>query len=162
MNKLYRSQTDKMIAGVCGGLGHYLNIDVTLVRLFFLLLAVAGGGTGFVLYLVLWILLPYPEAGDMGSTDTIRSGADEIAAEARKLGSSVRNATGSQNQQAGLIVGLGLILLGFIILVDKLNIWWLHWLNFGTLWPLALIAGGAVLLARHSKENLDRGTGHEA
>jgi phage shock protein C len=52
--KLYRSRSTRMIAGVCGGLADYFNIDATLVRVLFLLLAVFGG-TGLVIYLVMCI-----------------------------------------------------------------------------------------------------------
>ena len=55
--KLYRSQTQHMIAGVCGGLAEYFNLDATLVRVLFLLLAVFGG-TGLVIYVVMWIIVP--------------------------------------------------------------------------------------------------------
>ena len=55
--KLYRSRSQRMIAGVCGGLADYFNIDATLVRVLFLLLAVFGG-TGLVIYIVLWVIVP--------------------------------------------------------------------------------------------------------
>ena len=55
--KLYRSQTQHMIAGVCGGLAEYFNIDATVMRVLFLILAVFGG-SGVVIYLVMWILVP--------------------------------------------------------------------------------------------------------
>jgi len=55
--KLYRSQTQRMLAGVCGGLAEYFNIDVTVMRVLFLILAVFGG-SGLVLYLVMWIVVP--------------------------------------------------------------------------------------------------------
>ena len=55
--KLVRSQTDSWLAGVCGGLGEYLNIDPTLVRLFFVLLALTGGH-GVLLYLILCVIMP--------------------------------------------------------------------------------------------------------
>jgi phage shock protein C len=55
--KLYRSQTQRMLAGVCGGLAEYFNIDATVIRVLFLILAVFGG-SGLVLYLVLWIVVP--------------------------------------------------------------------------------------------------------
>ena len=57
--KLYRSRNDSRIAGVCGGLGEYLDIDPTLVRLIFVLLALTGGH-GVLLYIILWLLVPYP------------------------------------------------------------------------------------------------------
>ena len=55
--KLYRSKKNRMIAGVCGGLGDYFNIDPTLVRLLFVLVGLAVGG-GFLLYLLLWLIMP--------------------------------------------------------------------------------------------------------
>jgi len=55
--KLYRSRSQRMIAGVCGGLADYFNIDATLVRVLFLLLAVFGG-TGLVIYIVMWLIVP--------------------------------------------------------------------------------------------------------
>ena len=55
--KLYRSKKNRMIAGVCGGLGDYFNIDPTLVRLLFVLIGLAVGG-GFLLYLLLWLIMP--------------------------------------------------------------------------------------------------------
>jgi phage shock protein C len=55
--KLYRSRSQRMIAGVCGGLADYFNIDATLVRVLFLLLAVFGG-TGLVIYIVMWVIVP--------------------------------------------------------------------------------------------------------
>jgi phage shock protein C len=57
--KLYRSRTDSRIAGVCGGLGEYLDVDPTLVRLIFVLLALTGGH-GVLLYIILWLIVPYP------------------------------------------------------------------------------------------------------
>lgn len=62
--KLYRSRTDKMVAGVCGGLGKYLSIDPTLIRLIFALLVFFGVGSGLLVYVVLMIIVPLePEAG---------------------------------------------------------------------------------------------------
>lgn len=56
--KLRRSRTDKMVAGVCGGLGKYLEIDSTVVRLAFVLLLIFAG-TGVLLYLIMWLIMPY-------------------------------------------------------------------------------------------------------
>jgi phage shock protein PspC (stress-responsive transcriptional regulator) len=56
--KLYRSQTDKMIGGVCGGLAEYFQIDSTLIRLIFVLLALVGVSSGFWIYLVMLIVVP--------------------------------------------------------------------------------------------------------
>jgi phage shock protein C len=56
--KLYRSQTDKMIAGVCGGIAEYFGIDSTLVRLGWVLFTFAGG-SGILAYIIAWIIMPY-------------------------------------------------------------------------------------------------------
>ena len=57
MKKLYLSSTDKKIAGVCGGLGEYLGVDSTVIRIIFLILAL-GFGTGLLAYLIIWIVAP--------------------------------------------------------------------------------------------------------
>jgi phage shock protein C len=55
--KLYRSKTNRQLAGVCGGLAEYFNLDATLIRVLFVLLAVLGG-SGVVLYVAMWIIVP--------------------------------------------------------------------------------------------------------
>jgi phage shock protein C len=55
--KLYRSRTDRMMAGVCGGLAQYFNTDATLIRVLFVLLTVLGGA-GPLIYLAMWIIVP--------------------------------------------------------------------------------------------------------
>jgi phage shock protein C len=55
--KLYRSKTDRKLAGICGGLAQYFNIDATLIRVLFIVLAVLGG-SGLILYVAMWIIVP--------------------------------------------------------------------------------------------------------
>jgi phage shock protein C len=55
--KLYRSKTNRQLAGVCGGLAEYFSLDVTLIRVLFVLLAVLGG-SGLVIYIAMWIIVP--------------------------------------------------------------------------------------------------------
>jgi phage shock protein C len=55
--KLYRSKTDRMLAGVCGGLAEFFNTDATLIRVLFVLLTVLGGA-GPIIYLAMWIIVP--------------------------------------------------------------------------------------------------------
>ena len=61
--KLYRSRTDPMIAGVCSGLGKYLGIDPTLIRLAFVLLLLFGIGSGLLVYLAMMLLVPLEPEG---------------------------------------------------------------------------------------------------
>lgn len=56
--KLFKSSTDKHIMGVCGGLAEFFNIDPTIVRVIFVVLLMAGS-SGFWLYIVLGLVLPY-------------------------------------------------------------------------------------------------------
>jgi phage shock protein C len=56
-HKLYRSENEKMIAGVCGGLAEFFGLDVSLVRLVAVLLALLGGH-GILVYAILWIVVP--------------------------------------------------------------------------------------------------------
>jgi phage shock protein C len=62
VKRLYRSREERMLAGVCGGLGNYFAVDPTLVRVLFVLFGLVAGG-GLLAYLILWILIPLePEA----------------------------------------------------------------------------------------------------
>ncbi len=57
--RLYRSNRDVMLAGVCGGLAEYFNLDPTIIRLLFVLLAIATAGFPMLLaYFILWVIVP--------------------------------------------------------------------------------------------------------
>jgi len=118
---LRRSRTNKVIAGVCGGVGRYLGVDPVLIRIAFVVLAIAGGG-GFLLYIVAWILMPEEGPGeDLGETQP------------------------SSGESARLIVGATLIALGVILLLG------LSLPRIGKyLWPLALIAVGVAVIVQTS------------
>lgn len=57
--KLSRSGSDKVVAGVCGGLAEWLGWDVTLVRLIYVLISIFSAGfPGFIVYVILWVIMP--------------------------------------------------------------------------------------------------------
>jgi phage shock protein C len=58
-----RSRTNRRLAGVCGGIAEYFNVDPTLVRVGFVLGTLFTGGTGFLAYIVLWIVMPAAPPG---------------------------------------------------------------------------------------------------
>ena len=58
MKKLYLSDTDRKIGGVCGGLGEYFDKDPTLIRIIFILLALLSFGLGIIAYILIWIIVP--------------------------------------------------------------------------------------------------------
>lgn len=124
--KLYRSETNRMVAGVCGGLAQYLNIDVTLVRLFYVLLTLAGG-SGVLLYIIMAIVMPSEGQGAPGSPGAFTQ-------------------PGAGNNQGAIVIGAALLLLGMFFLVQTTLGAWIPWLEFRALWPLLLIATGVAVL----------------
>jgi len=65
MKQLYRSIQERMLGGVCGGLGKYFDIDPTVIRFFWVVVTVLSAGTGILVYLLAWIIIPEEEtAGD--------------------------------------------------------------------------------------------------
>lgn len=64
--RLYRSRTNRSIAGVCGGIGEYFNIDPVLVRLLFIGFLLAGG-SAILAYLLMWIVIPNEPVGNINS-----------------------------------------------------------------------------------------------
>ena len=66
--RFYRSRNQKIIAGVCGGLAEYFNLDPTWIRLAFILLSLLGVGLFVIVYLVFWIIVPLAPPSSTGST----------------------------------------------------------------------------------------------
>lgn len=58
MKKLYRSKRDRVIAGVCGGLGEYFDIDPTIVRLLWVFFTIFGIFPGIIAYIIAWVIIP--------------------------------------------------------------------------------------------------------
>lgn len=124
--KLMRSRDDRVIAGVCGGLGEYLGVDAVLVRIAALILLFAGGA-GFVLYVIGWIVMPEKPV-------TLTDG-EAAAAPA---------ATGERTSGA-LVLGLVFVALGAFFLIDNAFPDFLSW-NY--IWPVALIGVGLAVILR--------------
>lgn len=64
MKRFYRSTTDRKIAGICGGLGEYFNVDPVIFRILFVILLLPGGLPGFIPYVIIWLLVPYKPRGN--------------------------------------------------------------------------------------------------
>ncbi len=56
--RLYRSGKDKLLGGVCGGIGEYFDVDPVIIRLIWVVLAIASLGTAILVYLILWVIIP--------------------------------------------------------------------------------------------------------
>ena len=149
---LYRSESDQMLGGVCGGLGDYLSLDPTLVRLFFALLFF-GSGIGLLAYLALWIIMPNQSSAHVSKSfeENLKDSGENFSERIQTVGEEFGNAVRSPNPQAGVIIGIALIALGGVLFVENLNIYWLRWMSFDILWPVLLIIGGIVVLQRRTQ-----------
>lgn len=132
-NRLYRSNRDKVIGGVAGGLGDYLNIDPVIIRVLFVLLAIFGG-SGVLVYIILWIAIPAEIVG----FDTL-AGKKKPASES---GDNAVNYT-SRRKNTSMIVGIIMIVLGLVLLIDHL----VPVYNITNLWPLLIILAGVLLIS---------------
>jgi phage shock protein PspC (stress-responsive transcriptional regulator) len=145
-NRLMRSKTDVMIGGVCGGLGQYFKIDPTLIRLAFVLLTLAGG-SGVLIYFLLWIVIPREDLADTAQA----MNGEEFGRRANLMGQEMQQIVSQPNTRTVKFIGGALVVLGVIYLIQNLHIPWLEWFNSQLLWPILIIAVGALLLARAFK-----------
>ena len=83
--KLYRSKKDKMIAGICGGIAEYFDVDSTLIRLLTVIFILLGGA-GFVVYIIAWIIIPEtPEKVSDDKFDKREEPKEKIKKEAEEV-----------------------------------------------------------------------------
>jgi phage shock protein C len=117
---LRRSSTDSVIGGVAGGLGHYFALDPVLVRIAFVLLVLAGG-SGILLYIVLWIVIPEatPE--------------EDVVAR-----------PGKGFEASGLLLGGAMVAIGTFILLRRI----IPWFDGQVMWAVLLISLGAFIVLR--------------
>jgi phage shock protein C len=147
----YRDKSGGMIAGVCAGLADYFGVSPTILRLGFVLLALAGG-PGVMIYLVLWLILPEKATLGTRQGDTVQQNARDIGAEARSFGRELQGMLGGKGETAQApskrVLWLGgiLILVGLISLGRSLG--WFGWFREDLAWALALILAGGVMLYR--------------
>lgn len=160
MKSLHRSSTEKVIGGVCGGLAEYLRIDPLIVRILFVVLAM-NTGIGLVAYVIMWVLVPASDAKDLSQEEIVRKNVEEIGERARELGTEARQAFGRQSGRGKwpsggdssnrlIIGGFALVAIGLLILLGNFGLLW--WLRLGKLWPLVLIAVGAVILLNNVRQ----------
>jgi phage shock protein C len=112
-----------------------------------------GQGAGFLIYLVLWVLLPVEGGTEPSSTHA----GDRLTEGMKGVGEDLRQISQTPHPQAGLWVGGGLIVLGGLLFLERLgeNLglgWLTAWLNWSTLWPVLLIAVGVALIVRGARK----------
>jgi phage shock protein C len=122
--QLRRSRTDRMLFGVCGGIGRHLGIDPVVVRVAFVLLA-AFGGSGIIAYLIAFVVIPEEPVGAVGEVAPTRPRPDVAS-----------------------LIGFGLVALGAVSLANR----YLPWLG-DLMTPLALIGAGVLILTATVRRN---------
>jgi len=133
-DRLYRSTTDKVIGGVSGGLGDYLNIDPVIIRIAFVLLAVFGG-SGVLVYIIMWIVIP-EQKYNFGTK------VDETVNTDEEGNPVVDPAAANRRKNTSLIAGIALIAFGLLFLLDRL----IPLYNLWDFWPLLLVVAGVLLI----------------
>ncbi|HEY7625226.1 MAG TPA: PspC domain-containing protein [Candidatus Limnocylindria bacterium] len=149
-HRLERSATNRVIAGVCGGIAEYLAVDATLVRVVFVVLALFGGA-GLLAYIVLLILMPQPgrpapfvsASSATAPTDaTARMDPDPAApSTVAPVDPAVRAAEAERRRMA---VGYLLIGLGVVFLLSNAGVF--KFVQWQFLWPVVLIGIGVLFL----------------
>lgn len=123
--QLYRSRNNKVIAGVCGGVAEYFEVDPTIVRIAWLLLAFPGG-IGFLAYLVCWIVMPEKSSTTVVSADSYES----------------EHQNPEDKEKNKKIIGIALVIIGSVFLFDV----FFRWFDMAVIVPLAIIAIGIFVL----------------
>ena len=121
--KVRRSRQDRVIGGVCGGLGRYLQVDPVLLRIVAVALALSGG-FGVLAYIVAWIVIPE-------ETD------DEPVGQARP----------ESRHGIALVAGAALVCLGAMLVLREL----VPWISAAYFWPVVIVGIGVAVLASASR-----------
>ncbi len=148
--KIYRKTDDCIIAGVCAGLADYFEIDETLVRVIFVLLFI-GGGSGILIYLVLWLVIPKKgeENKKVDWQENVKEFTEDVGKKAKTVAKEIKKEIKVEKvnpeKNRGNFLGLILLLWGGILLVDKIVP---HLIEWDYVWPGTLIVLGGYLMLR--------------
>lgn len=152
--KLYRSRKDYMIAGVCGGIAEYFEIDSTLVRLLAVLVVLLGGA-GVVAYIIAWIVIPKNPDQDSDEAfekrenikEKVKKGAKDVIEEVKEHFESEEPFHKSEKNRR-ILGGIIVIAIGLIFLLNG----FLPWVGWNKLWPVILIAAGIIIMIQAFKK----------
>ena len=139
--KIYRNQTNELVAGVCSGLADYFEIDATLVRIIFVVLGI-GGGSGVLIYLVLWFVIPANEVVEKG--ERLEKVGKEIEGKVKTVAKEIKKEVKTE-KRSGDFLGMVLVILGGVLLVEKIAPRFINWEYF---WPIMMVVLGGYLIFR--------------
>jgi phage shock protein C len=153
--RLERSTTNKVIGGVCGGIAEYLQVDPTLVRVFFVIAAFLTAGLAFLGYLVLIILMPLPGQPqpfvNAGTNTTTVEGAatGDPATPGTAAARPVVPVDPEASERRRAVFGYFLIALGAVFLLANVGVF--RFVRWDLVWPLVFVGAGALLLAQRAR-----------
>lgn len=153
--KLYRSRTDRILLGVCGGLGKYLGVDPMLIRILFILLTLADG-VGLLIYVVLAIVVPSEPGEDVviDRGQKVKEFADEISQKAKEVAGEIKVAVNDvkigneKRNNARNIIGIIIIVAGLAMLMDRFFPFYFNWFSWAVIWPALIIVLGVYLIVK--------------
>jgi len=153
MRRLYKSKKNKTIAGVCGGIAEYFDIDPVVVRLIFILFFFIGGAA-IIAYILGAIIIPNPPEEHVESTDTKAPSTKPSTKTVQKEPAPVP----ASSSNTSLIIGIILVLVGAYFLMGNLPFlrqyyWWFRWNLRDFFVPGIFIAIGIILLIHGSRRN---------
>lgn len=155
MNKqLYRSRENKRLAGVCGGIAEYFNIDPTIVRLVWVLFTITYG-IGILAYIVAVIIIPEKKidfSQGQNYHDSQSNNQDQNYNQNQSNTGSHQDWNSNEHKEKDkydsfrgrIILGAAFVFIGILLLGSYFMP---HWVGLRQLWPLILIAFGVLLLA---------------
>jgi phage shock protein C len=152
--RLERSVRNKVVAGVCGGIAEYLQVDPTLVRVFWVIATLMTAGLGFLAYIVLVVLMPLPGqptpfVQGAAANPTV-SGATDPASptnpdQTTVISTPVAPSDPEATERRRATFGYFLVALGVVFFLANLGAFRI--VRWDYIWPLVFIAAGAWLLA---------------
>ena len=143
--KLFRSKNNSVLAGVCGGLGEYFDVDPVLVRALFVLITLAGG-SGIVLYLILWIIIPSAENIEADFEKNIKSNVEDIKSKAKTVANEfkISHKMSKRRDDSRFLWAIFIIFLGVVFLLNNFGFY--GYFDFGKIWPVFVILFGIIVL----------------
>ena len=144
IKKFYRSRTDRVIWGVCGGLGEYFKVDPTLIRILFVLLSF-GSGVGIILYIILALISPNNPKDKMEGSEKVKELAKELGISAKKISNEISQ---KNNHHVRNVLGLAVLTIGIAMLLKPIFHFYLNW---EVVLPFLVILLGFYLLSNFNK-----------
>ncbi len=171
--KLFRNEHDKMIAGIASGLADYLQVEVTIIRLLFVLSTIFMAGAGLIAYIIIWIIVPvnhdpatrFTKFNDYFNSNNQNASPFGSGSTQTNWSQPVNERTGKTpfetqpdfkfnkaNDTGRTVGGLFLLVIGCFFLMRELDLI-PDWFRLRNFWPLIFIVLGISIIAKARRKN---------